>query len=449
MSARRTTGARRRVRTPRGPGAWPALALVAVTVVALVLAGLAEQPGPAPVGSAGAPTRVDRSLVCPGGLPSARAEWGATGVGVAAQGTRRRTAPLPEDAGEAREVVTGASRSTGAFATQVARTEDWLATTPCPEPRQEWWFVGLGGGQTHRSEVLVANPRDGDAVIDVEVFGPRGAVEAPALDGMFVPAGTTKALDLRELAPSSGDLAVRVTTSRGLVSAVAADSLVMDVIGDRVREWVAPQGAAARRSLLTGLPADPDEATALVANPGDVEALVEIKAVGSRGTFTPRGTEPLRVSPGEVRPLTLGAVFDGRPVAVSLESTAPVVATVRSVVDGDVSYAAAPVRSADGAALGIPARTRAEVRASSPGASGRVRVTPYTSNGRPLPVRTVRIDTDSTARLRLPARARSATVHTSSPRIVAGLVLIADEGIGSAVFEAAREAARTPEVRPD
>jgi hypothetical protein len=439
-------GVRRRVRAPRGPAAWPALALVAVTVLSLVLAGRVEPPAPAAADRTGAPTQVERTLVCPGGLPSARVESGTTGA-AGQRGTRVQEATLPRG-GNAREVVTEAGRAAGAFATQVARGEGWLAAVPCPEPRQEWWFVGLGGGQVHRSELLVANPREGDAVVDVEVLGPRGRVDAPGLDGMSVPAGTTRRLDLREVAPSSGDLAVRVTTSRGLVAVVAADSQVPDLIGDRVREWVTPQPAAARQATLTGVPDEPDEATALVANPGAVEALVEVRAVGSRGTFTPRGTGPLRVGPGEVRPLPLDAVFDGEPVAVSLDSTAAVVATVRSFVDGDVTHAGAPVRSADGAVLGVPARTRAELRLSSPRAAGRVRVTPYTAAGRALRTRTVSIDAGSTAGLPLPARARSVALRASSPRIVAGLVLTATRGVGSAVFEAAQEAARSPAVRP-
>lgn len=440
-----TGGARRMVRAPRGPTVWPALVLAVATVLSLVLAGRAEPPPPSAEDLAGAPARVDRTLVCPGGLPSARVESGAAGV-AGQPGTRVEEADLPER-GEATEVVTEAGRAAGAFATQVARGGDWLAAVPCPEPRQEWWFVGLGGGQAHRSEVLVSNPREGDAVVDVEVLGPRGRVEAPGLDGMFVPAGTTTRLDLREVAPSSGDLAVRVTTSRGLVAVVAADSQVPDLIGDRLREWVAPQPAAARQVTLTGMPDDPDEATALVANPGEVEALVEVRAVGSRGTFTPSRTGPLRVGPGEVRPLELDAVFDGEPVAVSLESTDPVVATVRSSVDGDLTHAGAAARTADAAVLGIPERTRAELRVSSPEVEGRVRVTPYTASGRALRTRTVSIDAGSTAGLRMPARARSVALRTSSPRIAAGLVLTSSVGVASAVFEAAQEASRAPGVR--
>lgn len=440
-----TGGARRMVRAARGPAVWPALLLAVATVLALVLAGRPQPPAPSAQDGVGAPARVDRTLVCPGGLPSARVESGTTGA-AGQPGTRVQEADLPER-GEATEVEAEARGAAGAFATQVARGGGWLAAVPCPEPRQEWWFVGLGGGQAHRSEVLVSNPREGDAVVDVEVLGPRGRVEAPGLDGMFVPAGTTTRLDLREVAPSSGDLAVRVTASRGLVSVVAADSQVPDLIGDRLREWVTPQSAPARRLTLTGIPDDPDEATALVANPGEVEALVEVRAIGSRGTFTPRGTGPLRVGPGEVRPLPLDAVFDGEPVAVSLESTDPVVATVRSFDDGDLSHAGAPARSADGAVLGIPERTRAELRVSSPRVEGSVRVTPYAASGRPLRTRTVSIDPGATAGLRLPARARSVALRTSSPRIAAGLVLTSPDGVASAVFEAAQQASRAPGVR--
>lgn len=429
-----------------GPG-WPAYVAVLVTAAALVVAGQAGLPAKQQTDSVGAPVQVDRTLVCPGGLPGARAE---SGTAVAGQRRSGRTSAkaLQEDPTSPTRIVTPADKATGAFATQVARTGKWLASTPCPEPRSEWWFVGAGASETHGSRVLIANPREGDAIVDVEVLGPKGPVEGPGLRGLSVPGGSTQVLDLAEVAPATGDLAVHVTTSRGLVSVATTDSYAADVVGDPVREWVAPHPAASRTGVLTGLPARPARATLQVANPGEVEALVELKVIGSQGTFSPQKDATLRVPPGAVVEQPVTELFDGKPLALSIVSEQPVVATVRSELGGDEAYAGNAGPVAAGSALGVPADVKAELRLSSTGAAGTATVAAYDARGKQLASRDVEVAAATTVGLALPAGTRHVVLVATSRDLVGGLVLEAGTGLGSAVFEEAVKAARTPAVRP-
>ncbi len=426
---------------------WPALVAVVVTAGALALAGQAGLPAKVAPG-VGAPQEVGRTLVCPGGLPGASFESGASALD-GARGGRVRTGPLPGATTEAREVVVPAVEAAGAFASQVARTGRWLALATCPEARADWWFVGAGGSETHSSTLLIANPREGDAVIDVEVYGPKGPVDAPGLRGMFVPAGTTTALDLARVAPAVGDLAVHVTTTRGLVAVVATDSFAPDLVGTPVREWLAPQPAASRTLVLTGLPARPSRATLLVANPNEAEALVQLEVVGPKGTFEPPENDTLRVAPGSVLAVPVTEVFDGEPLALRVTSARRVTATVRSVASGDEAYAGAAGLLGDGAALGVPEGVKAELRVSASAAAGSVEVLAFDRGGKRLVVKRLAVKEAATVGYALPKGTRHVVLRSATTGLLAGLVVSADKGLGSAVFEAAARAARTPEVRPE
>ncbi len=437
--------------TPGTGRSWPALLAVLVTAGALVLAGQAGLPARVAPG-AGAPQQVGRTLVCPGGLPGATVESGRSALD-AARGGRVTVDELPAPGDEASEVVVPPEEADGVFASQVARSARWLALATCPEARADWWFVGVGGSESHSSTLQIANPRDGDAVIDVEVYGPKGLVETPGLRGLFVPAGTTRTLALDEVAPAVGDLAVHVTTARGLVAVVAADTYAPDLVATPVREWVAPQPAAARSLLLTGLPDKPARATLLVANPGEVEALVQLEVVGSEGTFTPQDNDTVRVPPGAVLAVPVTTVFDGRPLALRITSPRPVSATVRSTVAGDETYAGAAGPVADGSALGVPDGVRAELRVSATaatGAAGVVQVLSFDRAGKRLATERVSVKSATTGGYALPEDTRHVVLRSAAAGLVAGLVVTSTgkgKGVGSAVFEAAARAARTPEVR--
>lgn len=424
------------------------VALVAVTAVALYLAGSTQAPTHTAPPLAGKPAAVERTLVCAGGLPGTTVLSGS----VTGEGEARAVTVAPA-ADPANVFTVPADRASGGFAGQTAAAGTWLAYLACPEPRANWWFVGVGGSSSHASQLRVTNPRQGDAVIDVDVFGPDGPVAAPGLHGMFVPSGQTTVLDLTKVAAATGDLSVRISASRGLVSATAPESWSPTLVGKPVREWVAAQPLASRRFTLTGIPDKPTRATLLLTNPTQVESVAKIQFIGAGGTFVPTNTAAekgtVTVPPGAVLPVDLTAAFDGRPVAVTITSTARLVASLRSQVGTDESYAATASRLAETSVLAVPAGVQGEVRVSARASAGSVSVLAYDERGAQVQLTDrLEVKAGTSVGLALPGNVRSVVLGTSSDDLVAGLLLRSGAGIAGAAFPPAAATAHTPRIVP-
>lgn len=434
-----TPGTSRRRRRPAAAvGWWTVGPAVLATLMALIAAGLVGTP--ARSGARAGAVAVDRTFGCPGGLPGTTATGGRAGSGGGQSGAVGASPRL---------VRVDAAHASRGYAVQEARPGGGLAVTPCPEPRSQWWFTGLGAARPHTSRVVLANPRDADALVDVEVLGPDGPVDLPDLRGLEVRHGGSRVLDLAKLAPVRGEVAVHVTATRGLVSAVAADSFATGLLGVPMQEWVPGTDRLSRHRVLTGLPDRPEEATLLLANPARTEVLVTLRGVGRTGSFTLPGHEEVRVPPGGVASVDVAKAFDGHPTALSVEAERPVVATVRTLAHGDIAYAGAGPALHRASALGVPSGARAQVRVSSTRGATQVRVTGYDGRGRASGSHTVRVDAGTTAGLQLDRRTRSVVVEPGEVPVVAGLLLETGSGVAGATFPPAANASRAPVVRPE
>lgn len=434
----------------------PRLALAALVVLLLGVGSLfvagAAQPGPGTAPEAG--SRLDvgaRSFSCTGGLPGTRGVAGtATGHGSVTVDGRllaRPTFPVP---GPTR-VVADRGAAPGAFAVQSSRDPHWLAAAPCPEPRALWWFVGAGAGGRHATVLTVTNPRPGSAVFDVDVVGPDGSVDAPGLHGLVLASGASRTIDLARMAPASGELAVRVRATRGLVSAAAAERWAPALIGRQTRDWVASQPAPAQRLDLVGLP-PADGATLLVANPGTREAVVGLQVVSSRGTFRPTSHASVTVPPDTVAQVDLSQVLDARSAAVRLTANVPVAATVRSVRGSDEAYATAAQPLSGSSVVGVPGGIRDQLvlAAVGPAQQGRqtVSVTATGQGGRRLSTRRVELAGAAATRITLPRRTTAVTVEPGGADVVGAVVGTAGRGIAALPVEPAVTVQRRPGVLP-
>lgn len=412
--------------------------VVAVTLAAAVAGGTAAGKVTEPSSTGTAAALGPRTFVCTGGLPGASALSGTSAGGV----TQRRLEGV-------RRIEVPEREARGAFAAQVARAGRAFGLGLCPEPRNDWWFVGVGASVRHSSVVTVDNPRPGTAVVNLEVFGPQGEVTAPGLQGITIGGGRSRTFELEKLAPANGDLLVHVRANRGLVSVGVSDSYALSGgIGDQVADWVPDQFRPARELLLTGLQRRPAKAHLLIANPGQVETIVDVELVGEKGPFVPRGVEQVSVPPRTVVSANVAAAFDGQAAAVRLTAAEPVVATVRSTRAGDQSLASA------GSAL------RGETVVALPGAGDRdlvltgladgvVRVAAYGARGRLLRQQQVPVTAGTSVLVRLPAQARSLLLAAPGRVAVAGIVIAHDGGgVGGFAVPPAARALRVPPVRP-
>jgi hypothetical protein len=413
--------------------------VAALTAALLTLAGTTPRGIGAPVETFERAEIEQRTFSCPGGIPAATAEHGTVESGVAAS-TPIADVPLVFDDDQ--------SVALGAFAGQESRTDDWLAWLPCPEPRARWWFVGAGAATVNHDTVLtVSNPRAGQAVIDLDVYGSKGRVEAPGLHGITIPAGTARTFNLARVAPAVGDLAVNVVATRGLVAISAADRFAPRSRGKAVQEWLPGQALPARDITMVGLPAKPDDASLIVVNPRQVAAIVSVEVVGATGTFAPKANPTLTVEPGSVASMSIQSIFDGDPVAVRIRSEQPVTAAVRTVTGGDVAFATGvrPIRGTT--AMSVP-RGDGLLVLSSVAEETSVEVTAFDETGTQLVERAVMVPKASSVATRLPARARYVRLVATSGDAVAGFSVIGTAGVATAGVVPAITSVLLPVVRP-
>lgn len=413
--------------------------VVALTAAVLTLAGTTPRGIGAPVRTFDRVELDQRTFACGGGIPDATASHGNIDSGIGA--------PVPIGAA-AQVFEDDKSVAIGAFAGQESRAKDWLAWSPCPEPRARWWFVGAGAATVSHDTVLtITNPRAGQAVLDIDVRGPDGPVQGPGLHGITVPAGATQVVDLAKAAPSIGDLAVNVVAKRGLVSVSAADRFAPGVVGKAVQEWLPGQSLPATEVTMSGLPTKPDRATLMVANPRQTDAIVSVELIGATGTFSPKENPTVTVPPDSVASVSIGSAFNGDPLAVRVKSDQPVTAAVRTVTAGDVAFATG-VRPIQGAtSFAVPSGT-GDLVLSSVGPASSVAVTAFAGSGKQLSDDPVAVPKASSVTTRLPAGTRYVRLVAQAADAVAGFSVTDPSGVATGGVLPAIRSVLLPVVRP-
>jgi len=440
--SRRSAGRRSLVDRAPAPRRTALLGLmvVALTAAVLTLAGTTPRGIGARVQNFERVELEHRTFSCPGGIPGTTATHGNLDDGLAAPApVGDQTTTFEDDK----------SVALGAFAAQASGSKHGLAWLPCPEPRARWWFVGAGAATvTHDTVLSINNPRSGQAVVDVDVYGAKGPVEGPGLHGMTIPAGSTKVIDLATSAPAVGDLAVSVVATRGLVATTAADRFAPGVVGKAVQEWLPGQSLPSTSVTMAGLPSKVDKAALVVVNPRRVDAIVSVEVVGATGTFAPKDVPPLTVAPGSVASVSIGSVFNGDPIALRVTSTQPVTAAVRTVTGGDVAFSTGvrPIRGTT--AFAVP-RGAGDLVLSSAGRASSVELTAYDASGKQLLDRSVAVAKASSVGTRLPPGTRYVRlVAAAGADAVAGFSVSDSAGVATAGVVPAISSVLLPVVRP-
>ncbi len=220
-----------------------------------------------------------------------------------------------------------------------------LLGTRCSTAGGDMWFVGSGSVVGQRGRVYLSNPEAAPAVVDVTLYGPDGAIPAPAGRGIAVAAGTQKVTLLDALAPGTRVFAVHVHARTGRIAAAVRDQQI-DGLTPRGADWLPEAAPPARRQLVAGVVSGTGERVLQVVAPGESDAIVKLQLVTETGAFTPSGLDVLEVKAGSVATVDLAPYAGTDPVAVWLDSDVPVTAGVLARATGtgaltDIAYTAA------------------------------------------------------------------------------------------------------------
>jgi hypothetical protein len=457
----------RRSATRRRTRRFDVTTLIAVVLPVLcTLALLAVRPDEA-VETPTPPTRTAltrATVVCPTALGSAGGASEVSLTSAAARVSGQVTVGLGKDTepadiasgrattvdpGEGPVAVTGQDETApGLVAARFGGREQ--AAVTCPAPAAQAWFTGVGAGAGHTSVLELVNPDAGTAIADVTVYGHAGVVDAPRLRGVSVPGGTSVQLDLAELVPRRDELAIQVVASRGRIGSIVLDR--RDGVGapELTQDWLPAQAQPARSNYLMGLVPGAGRRTLVVANGGDDEVRAEVKVVTDDSVFAPEGAPEIRVAPQSVERVTLSdelakAVADGVDGLV-VTSSAPVTATVRSLVAGDLSHAVPSDQVTGSATVLVPDGEKSLVLAGADRA-GAVTVVSRSASGDRLASKRVEVSRDRGITVAVPDDAALVTV--ASRRItLTGAVLGTDGGASVVPLVQPVTSGLIPDVRP-
>jgi hypothetical protein len=205
-----------------------------------------------------------------------------------------------------------------------------LMAAPCTPPATEHWFVGVGASRDHRTSLILTNPDDGQAEVDLRFYGRNGIVVVPGSPGVIIEGGESRTVALDALVQIEGPLTVAVRASQGRVSAVALDRRSQGV-EPRGADWTPGSVPPSTSLVLPGVPEGAGARELLVANPGTERAEVAIEVLGIEGPFAPIGAENLVVPPESTATVGLAPGLAEQSGSIRVSSTLPVAATVQSI----------------------------------------------------------------------------------------------------------------------
>ncbi|MDA3021094.1 MAG: DUF5719 family protein [Actinomycetota bacterium] len=242
-----------------------------------------------------------------------------------------------------------------------------LASTACAPAASRFWFVGGGSVTGRQTRVVLVNPDENAAVVDVLIYGTGGLLDAPGGRGLVVPPGARLVVRLDALIPGEKSTAFQVIARTGRIGA-AIDDQQMSGLKSVGADWIAPAAVPATTVYVPGvLPGKGARVLSVVA-PGDQDAVVKIRIISSIGTFSPVERDTLKVPAGTVISVDMSLVTAEQPVTLELTSDQPIVAGMRQFFSGtkqqdDTSFTSgAQPFTGPAAVSGLPVRTATDVR---------------------------------------------------------------------------------------
>jgi hypothetical protein len=224
-----------------------------------------------------------------------------------------------------------------------------LKAAPCLAPGTSHWFSGLGATDADRTDLILSNPDDAQAQVDLRFYGRSGRVVVPGSPAVVIRGHESRTVSLNTLVEAEGALSVAVQASQGRVTAVAKRTQTTQLKPAGV-DWQIPSASPSTVALIPGIPEDEGGRKLVVTNPGHTRASVAVQVLGFQGPYEPEGAGSLDVPPESTATVDLEAGLAGGAGSVKLTSNVPVTGSVISTsrrggagIDLAVQSAAVPL----------------------------------------------------------------------------------------------------------
>ncbi|MCX3063915.1 DUF5719 family protein [Streptomyces beihaiensis] len=209
-----------------------------------------------------------------------------------------------------------------------AGTGRGLSGLSCSAPDTDFYFPGASTAKSRNDYIHLTNPDDEAAVVDVQMYGPDGAIKSDVAEGIQVGPHSSVPVLLSTLTDKPyDDLTLHVTARSGRVAAAVA--VADDKLGG---DWLPAAADPATSLVLPGIPKDATSVHLVAFAPGQDDADLKIRLATSTGTITPAGHDTLHVKSGMTASADLGALTRGDAGSLILtpsEGSVPVVAALR------------------------------------------------------------------------------------------------------------------------
>ncbi len=182
--------------------------------------------------------------------------------------------------------------------------EAGLKAAPCLAPATSHWFSGLGATDADRTDLILTNPDDAQAQVDLRFYGRSGRIVAPGSPGVVIRAHESRTVSLTSLVKAEGPISVAVQASEGRVTAVAKRTQ-SDQLKPAGVDWQIPSASPSRVVVIPGVPEDAGGRQLVVTNPNTSRATVGVQVLGFQGPYAPSGAASVDVPPESTATVSL------------------------------------------------------------------------------------------------------------------------------------------------
>jgi Family of unknown function (DUF5719) len=340
--------------------------------------------------------------------------------------------------------------------------ETGLKAAPCLAPATSHWFSGLGATTDDRTDLILSNPDDAQAQVDLRFYGRNGRVAVPGSPGVLIKGHDYRKISLSSLVRAEGLVSVAVQASHGRVSAVAKRTRT-DQLKPAGIDWQVPSASPSTVVVIPGIPEDDGPRELVVTNPSDSRATVAVQVLGLQGPYKPSGAASLDVPAESTATVHLEEGLAGEAGSIKLTSDVPVTGAVISTSrrsgagrDLAIQSAAIPLIGTGVSALATSNIADSELIISNGGdVDAQLSFEVFSYDGVRLRTADIVLGPNSTATRRLNSPAPSYVVVTvpGGSSIVGGVVLTQPErdvaGLATVPLGSPDLASRAPATRPD